>query len=92
MKAVIGLVLAFALALSAMPATASPAFHAFKNLPAVDQASLDPLSDDQLAAVEGALKLVIGVNVAVVSQVNVCALCRNVAQVNAGAVAQGTVR
>jgi hypothetical protein len=88
MKAVIGLVVALAFTLSVVPAVASDSFHALSRLPAVEQAGLAPLSDDQLAAVEGALRLVIIVQVAVVNQINVCALCRKVAQVNAGATVQ----
>jgi hypothetical protein len=88
MKAVIGLVLALALTLSVVPAVASDTFHALSRLPAVEQAGLAPLSDDQLAAVEGARRLILIVQVAVQNQINVCALCRDVAQGNVGAIVQ----
>ena len=42
MKTVLGVVLAFALALSVMPAGASDTFYAFSTLPAVEQARLTP--------------------------------------------------
>jgi hypothetical protein len=92
MKPVIGLVLALALTLSVVPAVASDTFHALTSLPAMEQASLTPLSDDQLAAVEGARQILVIVQVAVQNQINVCAVCRNVAQVNLGVVAQGAAR
>jgi hypothetical protein len=92
MKPVIGLVLALALTLSVVPAVASDTFHALTSLPAMEQASLTPLSDDQLAAVEGARRILVIVQVAVQNQINVCAVCRNVAQVNLGVVAQGAAR
>jgi hypothetical protein len=53
MKTAIGLVLVFALALSAVPAVAGDTFHALRTLPTTDQTGLIPLSDDQLAAIEG---------------------------------------
>jgi hypothetical protein len=92
MKPVIGLVLALALTLSVVPAVASDTFHALSRLPAVEQAGLTPLSDDQLDAVEGALRIVVIVQVAVQNQINVCAVCRNVAQVNSGVAVQAAAR
>jgi hypothetical protein len=71
MKTAIGVVLAFALAFSVVPAVASDTFHAFSTLPAVEQASLTPLSDAQLAAVEGEGFEIEGV----------CTICTNVAEV-----------
>jgi hypothetical protein len=53
MKGVIGLALAFALMLSTVPAIASDTFHAFSTLPAATRSTLAPLSEAQLAAVEG---------------------------------------
>jgi hypothetical protein len=53
MKIVIGLAAALALALSAVPATAGDMFQALSLIPASEQAGLTPLTDDQLAAVEG---------------------------------------
>jgi hypothetical protein len=53
MKGVIGLALAFALTLSVVPAIAGDTFHAFSTLPAAARASLAPMPDAQLAAVEG---------------------------------------
>ena len=76
MKTAIRIVLAVALAFSAVPAVASDTFQAFSPLSAPEQAILTPLSDDQLAAVEGAAfrslpTVNVGVNVAVAPQINV---------------------
>jgi aminoglycoside phosphotransferase len=53
MKTIIGLAAALALALSVVPATAGDMFQALSVIPASEQAGLTPLTDDQLAAVEG---------------------------------------
>ena len=72
MKIAIGLALALALALFSVPATAGDTFHA---LSSTDQTSLTPLSDEQLAAIEGAGGgtdvCVVCVNLAVITQANV---------------------
>ena len=96
MKIAIGVVLAFALTLSVMPAGASDTFHAFSTLPAVEQASLTPLSNDQLDAVEGGAfppypdLPTVSINIAVLPQINVCAVCKGVVQTNIGVIAQGS--
>jgi hypothetical protein len=93
MKAPIGLVFAFALTLFVVPAVASDTFHAFSTLPVTEQASLTPLSDDQLAAVEGAaFRLginVVNINIAVLNQLNLCVRCEDVVQTNIAAILQG---
>jgi hypothetical protein len=53
MKTVIGLAAVLALALYAVPATAGDMFQALSLIPASEQAGLTPLTDDQLAAIEG---------------------------------------
>jgi hypothetical protein len=53
MKTVISLAAVLALALYAVPATAGDMFQALSLIPASEQAGLTPLTDDQLAAVEG---------------------------------------
>ena len=53
MKGVIALALACALELSCVAAIASDTFHAFSTLPAITRATLNPLPEAQLAAVEG---------------------------------------
>jgi hypothetical protein len=70
MKTAIGIVLAFALALSVVPAGADDSFRALRTLPAMEQASLTPLPDDQLATVEGGLVIV-----------DVCVVCANIADI-----------
>jgi hypothetical protein len=92
MKIVIGGVLALALMVSVTPATASDTFHALSTLPTLEQASLTPLPDDQLAAVEGGAfrrAPILSVNIAVLPQINVCVICKDVAQTNIGLIAQG---
>jgi hypothetical protein len=91
MNTVMSVVLALALTLSAMPALAGDTFQAFSTLPAAEQATLTPLPDDQLAAVEGAAPLNVNVNVqvAVPIQLNVCVVCEDVVQTNVGVVVQG---
>jgi hypothetical protein len=92
MKTAIGLVLAFALAFSVVPAVANDTFHAFSTLSAMEQASLTPLSNEQLAAVEGAAfrRLpTVNINVAVLPQINVCVACEDVEQRNIGSIRQG---
>jgi hypothetical protein len=96
MKTVLGLVLAFALALSVLPAVASDTFHAFSTLPAVEQARLTPLSDGQLAVVEGGAfppfpdYPTVAINIAILPQINVCAVCGGVVQTNIGVISQGS--
>ena len=53
MKTAVSVAMVLALILSVIPAIASDTFHAFSSIPAVEQVSLTPLSNDQLAAVEG---------------------------------------
>ena len=54
MKTVIGVAIALALALSVVPAIAEEdTFQAFSNMPAGEQGLLTPLSDGQLAVIEG---------------------------------------
>jgi hypothetical protein len=91
MKIAIGIVLALALTLASVPAFAGDTFQAFSTLPAAEQATLTPLPDDQLAAVEGAAPLNVNVNVqvAVPIQLNVCVVCTDVVQTNVGVVVQG---
>jgi hypothetical protein len=96
MKGMIGVALAFALALCAAPAMAGDTFQAFRTLPAAERARLTPLADDQLAAVEGAwgmsrpinypvdfaLPVNINFTLDIVIQLNVCAVCTGVEQSN----------
>jgi hypothetical protein len=53
MKTVISLAAAVVLALSAVPATAGDMFQALSTIPASERVRLTPLTDDQLAAIEG---------------------------------------
>ncbi|MDQ3930722.1 MAG: hypothetical protein M3328_16445 [Chloroflexota bacterium] len=53
MKQYLGLAMVFALVVSVVPALAGESFHAFSQLPALEQAALTPLPDAQLATIEG---------------------------------------
>jgi hypothetical protein len=77
MKIAIGLALALALALSSAPAIAGDTFQAFSSLPALEQASLTPLPDEQLASIEG-------------MRAEVCVVCINRARIRQTNVAFGT--
>jgi hypothetical protein len=96
MKIIIGVVLALSLTLSVVPAIADDTFQTFRKMSAEERALLTPLGDDQLASIEGArhstttkiAPINIGINVAVIPQLNICVLCRDVIQVNAAASAQ----
>jgi hypothetical protein len=95
MKAAIGLVLAFSLTVFVVPAVANDTFRAFSSLPAVEQTPLAPLSDDQLATVEGAasrLGPAVNLNIAVVNQLNLCVLCKDVVQTNTASIRQRNSR
>jgi hypothetical protein len=54
MKTVISVAVAFALVLSVVPAIAGDSFQALSGMPAGEQTLLTPLSDEQLATIEGA--------------------------------------
>jgi hypothetical protein len=68
MKIAIGLALALVVAVLSAPASADDTFQAFSSMPALEQASLTPLSDAQLASIEG-------------MRVEVCVVCVNVAKI-----------
>lgn len=66
-------------------------FHALRQLPAAERAALAPMSDAQLAAVTGAvgpIELNIGLNIAVLNQISVCAVCMGVQQTTVGSSSQ----
>src|ERR671937_702841 len=96
MKSIIGVLLALCLTLSVVPAIADDSFQAFHRMPATDQALLTPLSDDQLASIEGARlgitqildSVNTGVDVGIITQFNICVLCTDVEQANAAAIRQ----
>jgi len=69
----------------ALTSPAPATFHALRGLPAAERAALTPMTDAQLAATTGAIGPVnIGLNLAIVTQVNVCGLCVGVQQRNVG--------
>ena len=80
--------LALALALSVAPAMAADdgppsgtqpaAFQALSKLPTLEKVAPIPMTDEQLAAIEGGLDInvcIICLNIAVVTQVNTCTTC-----------------
>jgi hypothetical protein len=69
------------------------AFHALSTLPPEERAALSLMTDDQLASRAGMgptinVPVDISVNVATLTQLNTCALCKNVAQGNVGVSSQ----
>jgi hypothetical protein len=96
MKFILGAVLALSLTLSVVPAIAEDSFQALSKMPATDRAFLTPLSDDQLASIEGATlgiteilsSVNTGVNAAISTQLNICILCTDVEQVNVAPTSQ----
>lgn len=90
MKVAIGLALALALALSSAPAIAGDTFQAFSSMPAPEQASLTPLSDAQLASIEGMdVCIVCSINQRIRQfQLNVSVLSVGVSQINAASATQ----
>jgi hypothetical protein len=96
MKIIIGVALALSLMLSVVPAIADDTFQAFRKMSAGERALPTPLSDDQLASIEGAKHwtayknspINIGINVAITTQLNICVVCTDVGQGNAAAISQ----
>jgi hypothetical protein len=90
MKNVIGVAIALALALSVVPAIAEEdTFQAFSNMPAGEQELLTPLSDAQLATIEGSDVCIACTNAAAVYQANVnSSLFSKVRQTNVAVVKQ----
>jgi hypothetical protein len=67
MKRLIGAALVLTLILPVAPVLAGDTFHALSRLPATAQASLTPLDEAQLAAIEGGLVGVSQANIATVT-------------------------
>jgi hypothetical protein len=90
MRRMISSALLLSLVLSVVPAIADDTFQAFSKMPATDRALLTPLGDDQLASIEGARlgitktlgSVNTGVNVAIITQLNICIRCTDVEQAN----------
>jgi hypothetical protein len=90
MKIVISVAIALALALSVVPAMAEDTFQAFGKMSTGEQKFVTPLTDEQLAAIEGeAVKVCIDcTNVARVRQTNVAIKSFKTYQSNASLVFQ----
>jgi hypothetical protein len=96
MMRVISSVLLLSLVLSVVPAIADDTFQAFNKMPATDRTLLTPLSDEQLASIEGARQRLTktlgsvntGVNVAIITQLNICIRCTDVEQANVAPIRQ----
>ncbi|HWC02680.1 MAG TPA: hypothetical protein VHF87_07905 [Methylomirabilota bacterium] len=68
-------------------------FHAFSKMPSADRDALRPMTSEELAAVEGAalggLSLTwANLNLGIILQINICAICSNVTQGNVGGLIQ----
>ena len=98
MKSITSMALALALTLSVVPAVAGDTFQAFP-MSAAERALLTPLPDDRLAAIEGARcvsaqrnnPVNIGLEVGIVNQINVCAVCAGVRQTNVTCISQDLI-
>jgi hypothetical protein len=96
MRRVISTALLLSLVLSVVPAIADDTFQAFRKMSAGERALPTPLSDDQLASIEGAKHwtayenspINVGINVAITPQLNICVVCTDVGQGNAAAISQ----
>jgi hypothetical protein len=80
-----------------MSSAPGPRFHALSRIPEAARADLTPLTHDELATVAGAGPSLFGVgglrvNLGIVVQINVCALCAGVTQTNFAALGQGLGR
>jgi hypothetical protein len=89
MKIAIGLALALACALSIAPASADDTFQAFSSMSTLEQASITPLSDEQLASVEGMAQVcIVCVQRARIKQVNYANNAAFFNQVNSAGISQ----
>jgi hypothetical protein len=68
----------------------APTFHALSRMPDEAYRSLTPLTNDELDSVTGAAPL--NLNLGLVLQINVCAICRGVTQTNIGVLLQNISR
>ena len=87
MKTIVSLVVAFALALSAMPAVAGDTFQAFSKMATDEQPLLTPLADYELEVIEAGFCIACA-NIARVRQTNVNAVALNTLQANVSTVTQ----
>jgi hypothetical protein len=73
---------------------AGSAFHALSRLPDADQRHLIPLTEGELDAVTGMAGWGrgLGLNLGIVVQINVCAVCTDVRQINFGGLGLGLFR
>jgi hypothetical protein len=76
----------------AVSSVARPTFHALSRMPDGAYRSLTPLTDDELDSVTGAAFPNIAINLGIVVQLNVCAICRDVTQTNIGFLRQSISR
>jgi hypothetical protein len=77
---------------AAVSGEARPTFHALSRMPDEAYRSLTPLTDDELDSVTGAAFPNIAINLGIVVQLNVCAICRDVTQTNIGLLRQSISR
>jgi hypothetical protein len=75
---------------AAVSGEARPTFHALSRMPDEAYRSLTPLTDNELDSVTGAAPL--NLNLGLVLQINVCAICRGVTQTNIGVLLQNISR
>jgi hypothetical protein len=86
MKRLIGAVMAVALLVSVAPVLASDSFHALSRLPATAQASLTPMDEAQLAAIEGGQITQSNASTVMVTQTNTASGAGSITQLNTSTV------
>jgi hypothetical protein len=86
MKRLIGAALVLALILPVAPVLAGDTFHVLSRLPATAQASLTPLDEAQLAAIEGGQITQSNASTVRVTQTNTASGARPITQSNTSAV------
>jgi hypothetical protein len=86
MTRLIGTVMAVALLVSVAPVLAGDTFHALSRLPATAQASLTPMDEAQLAAIEGGLVSQSNVSTVMVTQTNTASGAGPITQSNTATV------
>jgi hypothetical protein len=86
MKRLIGAALVLTLILPVAPVLAADTFHALSRLPATAQASLTPLDEAQLAAIEGGQITQSNASIVMVTQTNTASGAGPITQANTATV------
>jgi hypothetical protein len=69
-----------------------PSFHALNRLSHPEQTNLTPLTNAELDSITGMAGWGLGLNLGIVVQINICAVCSGVTQINFGGIQLGLLR